>query len=215
MNSLRTCTVVMAHGKAQGTFDRHLPYWQRNGSFWFVACPADDMVRTTYPVLGIGRTSHHNAAANQRFRELFHILARMDFDQFWIHEYDSLCVDVEPPTLDPHKLWGNLWRNTEPKRFTGKQFFHQPLFMSREILQRLSLRMERIPDSAEEGFQDRFLGLAVDLAGVPFAGYEKLGFSRNTIEPEHLRDAVAARKAGATLFHGIKSAMVLDAIVRA
>lgn len=215
MNNLRTCTVVMAHGKAQGTFDRHLPYWERNGSLRFIVCPADDLIRTKHPVLAIGRSSHHNAAANARFKELFHVLGMMDFDYFWIHEYDSICVDPEPPDLDPKKLWGNLWHNTEPKRFTGRQFFHQPLFLPREILGILLMHMERIPDASEEGFQDRFLGLAVDLAGVPFAGYENLGFSRNTIEPEHLRDAVAARKAGATLFHGIKSAMVLDAIVRA
>lgn len=214
MNPLRTFTVVMAHAEAQQTFDRHLQYWQRNGSMRMVMCPADSIIRTDYPVLAIGRKSHHGAMANHRFKELLGHLLMLDFDRFIIHEYDSLCVD-DVPALDSVRFWGNVWTNTEPHRFMSSHYFHPPLIIPKDSLARLVWSLIQIPDEAELGFWDRLIGLAVDRSNVAFGSYDRIGFSRNTIEPGDIPAAVAARKAGATMFHGVKTEEVLNAIVSA
>lgn len=207
--------VIMGHGKAQSVFDRHVPLWCENDSPTLVFCPGDDVVKTHWPVLSIGTSSHHDENANRRFKRLLQFMEKLSFDEFVIFEYDSFCLSNSIPESPCGKISGNYWKNNDPDRFKGSHWLHMPLAFSKDILERINKAAQGIPDSAEEGFMDRWLGLVCDVAGIQPAGWGKDGFSRNTIEPWDIPEAVAARKAGAFLFHGVKTEAALKAILNA
>lgn len=205
--------VVMAHADAQHIFNRHWPYWAKFGCPILVMCPKDSIVDTTAPVLAIGKKSHHDAMANRRFRELLIHLETTMHNEWLILESDAICLcKDEIPLGFCGSITGNRFENTEPHRFKGSCYLHPPIAFSRDILERLIAGMKFVSDEDEEGFYDRWLGLLCDRSKVPATGWGKEGFSRNTIEVGDISAAVAARKAGACMFHGVKSDAVLKAI---
>lgn len=208
----------MAHGdpEAQATFDRHLPYWRAHGFPLFVACPTDSVVNTGIPMFTIGRRSHHDAMANYRFRKTLEFLATVPSDWFVIHEYDSLCLEpVIPIILFEHgRIMGNVFQNNDPN-FEGSQFIHPPLLMDRETLLKIVSVGQDVPDEAEHGFWDRWLGLVCDRGGIEVCGYGNLGFSRNTIEAVDYSIARARVRDGAVMIHGVKTAKVLQGLQEA
>lgn len=217
---MKTLLTIMAHAEAQATFDRHLPYWQLQSEkdYIMAMCPQDSVVRTDLSVLAIGGKCHHGPASIMRFRKLLHFLTKTNFDWHIIHEYDSISLPhpsiVNYVKPDSHFLtiYSNLFTADQPE-FKGHHFLHPPLSMSVEVLREIVNQSAFVPDEAEQGFWDRWLGYVCELAGVNMKGYGDAGFSRNTIEPHDMAAAVAARKAGAVMFHGVKSEQVLKALV--
>lgn len=208
--------IIMAHKEAQATFDRHLPLWERNGKSIMVFCPIDSIVSTALPVIAYGRSSHHDAMANRRFQWLLKFLKdHTAADWYIIHEYDSFCACWDVPRFEAGKLWANAWENNDRRKFTESNFFHPPLMMDRGVLVAVADAVNRLPDTAQHGFWDRLLGLAVDQSSIPWSGYGPLGFSRNTIEPSDIPGAVSAKRAGAVLFHGVKTPQAMNAILDA
>lgn len=201
---------IMAHGKAQETFDRHFHRWEALGHKLLIFCPENDLVKTGHPVLAWGEACHHGAHAIERFRNLLLHLERTPFDRFIIQEYDSFSL--AEPTFREHTLYGNAF-GTEDHRWLSKVFLHPPLAFDRFTLERLVAASGMIPDHAERGFWDRWLGLVCGLSGIRFQGWGIEGFSQNTIEPDQIKDAVAARQAGAIHFHGCKTAVCFEAIL--
>jgi hypothetical protein len=208
---MKTLLTVMAHAEAQDTFDRHRMYWERHGFQVVVMCPIDSVVRTNHPLITIGRKSHHDAEANRRFKALLADLSKTSYDRFVIHEYDSLCFQDMHPQFNPDGVWSNLFTDDDPK-WQGHHFLHPPLVMSREILTRVVETSRSVPDGVEHGFWDRMLGFICERGSIPMHGYGERGFSKNTILPSDIPAAVAARKAGAIMFHGVKSIEVLKAL---
>lgn len=198
--------VIMAHGKAQDTFNRHLPYWERWVRDVLVFSPANDVVRTNHAQLTFGTACHHGPESIRRFRHLLTCLSKSNFSEFVIHEYDSLSFDQDFPENLNGTLYSNEFSNSD-RTFEGSRFFHPPLMFSRETLQTILAVGSGVPDTAEKGFWDRWLGLVADKAGIPTQCLN--GFSRNTIEPTDLQSAIEARRAGAVHFHGIKNPIVL------
>ena len=204
--------IVMAHAEAQPVFDRHLRFWEQEGTLWAM-CPQDTVIRTPYPVMALGVRGHHNPASIHRFKQMVRVALQMDFDWYAIEEYDSFCLAKEIPKQDGVIL-SNLFTANQPE-FKGHYFLHPPLVCSRPVLSKIDDAMGRIGDDAEGSFWDRFLGYACERFNIEMRGYEKKGFSRNTIEPYDIPAAVAARKAGVVCFHGVKSEAALNAILNA
>jgi hypothetical protein len=215
MNTASTLLIIMAHKEGQATFDRHCVHWAYHRAEILVFCPRNSIVQTSWPVLAIGTASHHDAMANWRFRQLFEVLERTIYDNFFLLEYDAICFHPELPLSYCGQINANLWQNTEPLRFKGSTYLHPPLAFSKDILKRINKAARTVPDSESEGFWDRQLGLWCDIAKVPPAGWNERGFSRNTIQDSDIPSAVTARKAGAFLFHGIKTLNVLNALMNA
>lgn len=213
---MNTLIVIMAHSGAQATFDRHSPIWAKHDTDdILVFCPQDAVVKTEWPVLAIGSASHHDAMANSRFRRMLCYLETTRYQEFFVMEYDAICFDREVPGSFCGQINANLWQNTEPHRFKGSTYLHPPLAFSRDIMERINNAALTVPDAESEGFWDRQLGLWCDIAKITPAGWQERGFSRNTIEVGDIPAAVAARKAGATMFHGVKTEAVLKALVNA
>lgn len=208
-------TVIMAHAEAQHIFDRHLRYWESESTDLLVMCPQDSVVWTNHPVLAIGRKGHHGPESIVRFHQLLDFLRQMRHDWFVIHEYDSLFLptnDVRAfPVPTDVAIHSNLFNISEQVGFKGHHFLHPPLCFSRKTLERMVAGCYKTPD-IEAGFWDRHIGLVCEMWDIPMQGYERLGYSRNTIEPYHIPEAVAARQNGAVCFHGVKSDAVLRAI---
>lgn len=205
---MSTLITIMAHAEAQDTFNRHLPYWHNHGCDILVMCPQDSVVKTLHTVVAIGTKSHHGSGANRRFRNLIRLLSKTEYDRFVIFEYDALCFGSQIPEFDNDSLWSNLFTD-ESNSFEGHHFLHPPLMASKAVITAFSEALEALPDNAERNFWDRAAGLACERSNIPMRGYGARGFSKNTIEPHDIPAAVAARKAGASLFHGIKSLEVL------
>jgi hypothetical protein len=87
--------------------------------------------------------------------------------------------------------------------------------MSAFIMSRVIESMRVLPDDSEWGCWDRYLGLACERGEIKMIRLD-FSFSKNTINstPE-IADARLAAQSGAVLFHGVKSAKVLEQIMDA
>lgn len=205
----------MAHAEpaAEDTFNRHLVFWRRLGHDISVMCPSDSQVKTGLPVMPIGTRCHNGPEANRRFRNLLEILAMTDYERYVIFEYDSICLSPTLPNeIDGRGLWCNLFGEDQPaaRGFLGSHFTHPPLVMDKETLRDIVRAGTDVPDEAERGFWDRWLGLVCERGCIPMRGYARLGFSKNTIAEAELPEAVQAVRGGAVMIHGIKSENVLN-----
>lgn len=206
----------MAHGEksAQATFDRHLPFWRAHELPILVFTPEDNPVKTGLTTIKLGKASHHSAEANKRFRLMLDLLYDLPQQRFAFFEYDSICLDRRLPRHPPSVgVFGNVFNNSDPK-FAGSQFVHPPLMFDRETVHRILVSCRYIPDSAEFGFWDRWLGLVCDTGRIPMYSYGPEGYSENTVA-EGSASARAAVCGGAIMIHGIKAAGVLDMLVDA
>lgn len=219
--NFETLVVVMAHREAQATFDRHYSYWKSHDADMLVVCPQDSVIQTKEDVLAIGRRSHHGEEANARFLRMLSLIGELNYNDFIIYEYDSLCIDCNYALIFPdlaremRVLRSNQWDNTEPHKFRGRHYFHPPLAFSIEVLTELNKVAIAVRPSDEGGFWDRLLGVMVDMANLQADGWGLDGFSRNTIEPHDLPAAIEAKRKGAVWFHGIKTEQCLRALEKA
>lgn len=204
--------VIMGHGEAWPVIHRHLPVWERLELPLLLYFPAGDSVQTGHPTFTFGHREHHGAHAIERFRTLLLHLEGTAHDSFLIQEYDSFSLEL--PQITPGTVHGNLFRDDSPK-WLGGQFLHPPLAFDRAALESLVAASGLIPDHAERGFWDRWIGLVCKSGNIPTAGWNERGFAHNTIEPQFIPSAVEARKNGATHFHGVKSEQCLAAILAA
>jgi hypothetical protein len=203
--------MIMAHAGAQHIVDRHMPIWLAEPDTDVVlTAPRDSMVQSQWPVVAIGYASHHSPLAIQRFREILRFMSRMRYENYRLHEYDSLCIG--PPTVAAYdSLYSNLFFADQPQ-FKGHSFTHPPLTMGAVTIQRLVEAFDRVGDDVEKCFWDRAVGYLCEENNIPLKGYDARGFSRNTIEQGDIAAAVSAARAGAVMFHGVKSDAVLKAI---
>lgn len=214
---MKTLTLVMAHAEAQQTVERHTPIWLSEGSTLMFTCPQDSMIRHYLPVVGIGRRCHHGPDSIWRFRHILEFMLQTNFDWYILHEYDSLILESVPGILTftsedklHERLFCNLFTADQPQ-FKGHFFTHPPLSMSRKVLERIVAQFERMSDTDEQSFWDRYLGYLCERFQIEMKNYLN-GFARNTIEPHDLSAAAEARKAGACFFHGVKGEAALKAI---
>lgn len=212
---MSTLIFVKGHREIQPTFDRHLPYWQKLGFDIITISPEDRKLHgrgTT--VIPIGLSSHHSPWNNIRMKECIRIfLSLKAYHRTMICEYDALCLQEKLPILNPEGVWGHLFTSDQPE-FMGHHYLHPPIIMSRDVAGRVLEEWDKHFDGLERCFWDRALGYVCERASIPMFGYGERGYAQNTIEPHHLEAAVAARKAGAIMFHGVKTPQVLNALTQ-
>ena len=206
----------MAHGGAQWTYSRHLPFWQAHNCPMLTFCPVDDKIVGPEKIVAWGAKGHHDSWALDRFKYLLKLLTTYPYDYFMINEYDSMCMCGPLPEFlyDRDALWCNLFHDSGTQ-FLGTSFCHPPLFMSKKILCQIVETGEKYPQHSEHHFWDRWIGLMCELGKIPIAGYDHWGFAWNTIEPHLIPQARQAALDGALFFHGVKTEDCLRAIITA
>lgn len=229
---MNTLVAVMCHAQGQDILDRHLPLFEQHGLPMVLFCPADAVVNPRgHHVWAYGTRSHHDAMANRRFKELLKMLVWTSFHRFVIFEADALCLGAIPVFFEwdhsaqsvgggPAKDWdrpficGNVFHDNGPDRkFKGSTFIHPPLIFTDVGLSAILPHLDALPDDAEYGFWDRYLGLACENAGIePMDFMSKgLGYAENTILWDSQAHDAAAD--GRIFFHGCKHETVLKAIL--
>jgi hypothetical protein len=208
-----TLVVIMAHGRASDTFNRHLPLWRAHGARLVVFSPTDDPLMAGDEKLVFGHREHHGHHAIDRFRYLLQFLAARKEEWFMIYEYDSFCLRAEFPQVlyETDALWGNLFTD-DGVQFKGDRFLHPPIFMSSGVVKALIEADGKWPEEQEDGFWDRWIGRLAQLDGIPCRGYGSLGVSFNTCEDAIIPNFVRAISMGAIMLHGIKSTAALKAV---
>lgn len=208
----QSLVIIMAHREAEATCRRHLPLWQSHNCDMIFYCPLNSIVNVGYPVLAHGLASHHDTMANERFLKLLCLLEKTIYNQFIIYEYDAMSLRSDLSSFrKPDVLYGNVFRDNRPEReFIGTTFVHPPLIFGRTALRRM-LDVQISP-SLEHGFWDRLLGLMIERAEIQTFDFLAAGhgFARNTIEPPEYATARNAARAGAYLFHGVKTEECLN-----
>ena len=207
--------LIMSHSdlRAHQTFDRHLPWWRMFGWPMTAVGPATSPPYTGLKVVRFGKASHHDAESIRRFRYFLRYAETLPCEWILLFEYDSLCLSGEVPSCfhSPGVLVGNWFRNID-RRYVGSQFLHPPLWMHKDTLRRVLEVAKAVPDNAECGVWDRWLGYVCDIGKIDVQGWGHYGFSRNTIHEGDLDSARRAVRGGATMIHGVKDSKTLEVL---
>lgn len=193
--------LVMAHNDpaARATYERHKGLYGEHTVF----SPIDKRLGVPNEQ-SYGRASHHGAQSIMRFKHALAICTH--HGEAVLHEYDSVAWGGYD-ACDKEGVWCNLFRDTQASRkFKGTHFTHPPLVFRGNALAKIMAIAPRIPNDAECGFWDRWLGYVCEIAGVPMYDFWEagLGFSRNTIEPHDDKAFKHAIEEGRRFFHGVK-----------
>lgn len=209
--------VIMAHREAEPTVRRHLRFWrQPGGPLLFYSSVDKKLLVDGHQNLVFGKSGHHGVESIARFRFLLkHMSTRAaEYDRLIIWEYDSFCVSPRMPETNPDVVTANAFINHDPA-FSAKWHTHAPLVIPMAILQRLVPVMEKLPNDAEFGFWDRWMGQLCALAGVEIESFcegRKDGFSMNTFHEANFPVLKQAVLNGVRVIHGVKDAAALKII---
>ena len=208
-------TTILAHKEAQDCVDRHLPHWKAQTDKLIIFTPEDSRIDTTERQISFGHACHHGAHAIERLYWLLTWLEGTDFNEFIIHEYDSISLarpSVFNDTVsDAYPSLQGIWFDTEYNyQWIGSSFVHPPLAMRRLGLESCVAQLGGLPFHCNRGMWDRVLGLAMSFVRCEFS---PPGYSHNTIAEEHYSSLAEAIKNGARHFHGVKSKETLDFIL--
>ncbi len=215
-----TLAIVLAHGKVAETVARHLPQWQKFADQIIFFTPADDPLPSTYWQYSLGSSKAYSADTNRRCRAAFGFAALSHYEYVLVFEYDSLIFgDSIPERILPPRdgISAPGFMNADPK-FKGSMYLHFPQLYTHAAMQATFQAMRNLPDDAEHGFTDRFVGLAVEEAScVPVFDLNPTGFvcTHNEIDEKKLPDVLEKYKAGARWSHGVKTKEVFQALAKA
>lgn len=195
---------ILAHGKKQEVFNRHMPYWERLDIPICVACPTDDPVETTHKRIFTGRSSLNGVHAVERLRKILeHFVCGDDaFGLFF--EYDSICLLEN--VVERRGLHGCI-KVTQPEhmaRFISPRYVTSPWMLDR-LSAHLMLEIAQAYPIFEEGMDDRYLSALAHLAGVPILDFPEGSYSQNNITPKfysHIGNAM--------WIHGLKDKSATD-----
>ena len=159
--------------------------------------------------------SKYSAGTNVRTREAIRrLVTSVGFGQAVVVEWDAVLWRWPEGGFARDGLTASVFESADAS-FEGRRYLHSPIVIgSREVGARWVAGMDAIPDGAERGFGDRYLGLAAERApGGPLRLYDAhekgWAWSANHIDASRLPEALAAIRAGGrdrpVLFqHGIK-----------
>lgn len=208
--------IVLAHGKAQATVERHLPEWRKNAATIVFFTPCDDRLDIQYPQYSIGISDAYSPSTNERTRAALTFAGFADVKYVLLIEYDSLVFGEIPPWAypEPYEITcprfkvepGGWYKGGEDGGFKGSQFLHFPILMSVEACRQICAAMNFLPLASEGGLTDRYVGLAAEIANVKVKDLWKSGlvYTHNRITKEMIPEAVEAIERGARWSHGIK-----------
>lgn len=220
MTSLNTpyLGIVLAHGKAREAVLRHEPIWLQNCDRLVYFTPCDDPLRLPGRIeYSVGKSCNYCADTNLRCREALRFANMTGTDRIMLIEWDSMIFGPVPGILEENfdvvtpQFWdfGNA-------QFQGTTFLHFPILLTGWGAHELVRHMDNIPDGAEGGFTDRYIGYAAQKAKSYIGDMHKLipslVYTQNHIDLEKLPDAIDAYRRGARWSHGIKDAAVFDTL---
>lgn len=202
--------LVTAHGRAQVTFDRHLPFWLAHNPDELIICsPANDIVKAKgFWQLPAFEASHHGPESYKRL--MFGLRHAFDCgaDFYVLFEYDSLCLEPRLDFLPGFQCI--VQRNPGDREYATDTWPNFPVIMDHDTLGVLLGMARKFPDLQENGYQDRIMGALAAKAGIQLVEHQPKGYSHNTILPDHLAEFQAALLTGATMIHGIKDRLTLN-----
>lgn len=200
----KVLTVVLGFGKARDHMLEMSHFWQVFSRDVILVSPQDDPVGQGAREVLAGNSSRFGPDNNRRIKAAFAAAAREDVSHVWIHEWDSLAVVLDEAMLPPAGGMTAYWRKSlKPlSRYRAPYFPWFPQLWTIEGVRRVSKALNALPDHAERGWPDRFLGAAMLDAKIPVKHQPRF-FGEHTIEK--FNRVVAARRAGAVWLHGIKS----------
>lgn len=203
--------IVLAHTGVDEIFECHWPLWKAVSDEIIVITP--DGVKLPIPP----GHEHHEVGKNCRLgpssirRMLFALLLFLnsDHDGLALYEYDSVSF---VPRIAPEKCLQGIVFASGDSKFVAPRYPMAPWVMNRWAANRLWKTSKKFPDLHEKYAQDRWIAAMAHIGGVPIVPVPGQGYSRNTIEIEHMPHAIRAISLGGTAFHGIKSKEVFYAI---
>jgi hypothetical protein len=219
-----TLGIVLAHGKVADVCRRHEPVWRKNCNELFYFTPTDDPFAPNGDKLGlarqysVGRSKAYSSDTNVRAREALRFASLTYYEYVLLIEYDSLIFGPIPEKYVPPTdgVSAPVFHNADPK-FRGKFYTHFPQMFTRTAVQAVVAAMTALPDGAEHGFTDRYVGLAIENAKVPVLDLNPTGFvcTHNEIDEKKLPDVLAQYKKGARWSHGVKTEKIFKALQKA
>jgi len=203
----------MAHGDAFETVYRHSPFWHALSSTVIFVTPEDNRLNIPGTLeVSVGKRGHDGPASNARVRKCFEIGASWPGKLVSLQEYDTICTRLTAAMLPPKGgVTAHHRKNNKPEKYTSPRYLWFPELWDPAGMLLMQHAMGELPEDAEYGVSDRYIGLAAHLAGIPVKNAHKHGwsYSQNTIKPEHHRDLQHAVAGGACWFHGIKDEATL------
>lgn len=182
-------------------------------NIWFV-CPEDAPVRNVNErVIAFGRSEQFGA---ELIRRMIHgmetALNESNAVRFILMEADGILLRAIPETATLFGFHGVVFQNGD-KAFRAKTFVHTPWVMDRATMTRVVAAMKGISAESEQGFPDRHIAWACELAGLVVMNDRSLWSSNQIDQPMYLKTAREAVSAGAYALHGVKTERQLEQLL--
>lgn len=222
-----TLGVVLAHGAAQATIRRHLPFWTRSCGRVVVVVPNEQgfSLPGAEVIEAVDDGGAYSPSTNVRARHALAHALELGYPYTMLLEYDSLAWGSIPDRAVPEHgaMAACRWPNEPVSPIPGKEFISPFYLHFPHIYTRLALELvvgtleESVPDDAEHGYTDRYLGLGVHRSGVPVLDWKAMGLTyswENISKHEHrVVECIHAVAGGALFSHGIKDEASLRRIL--
>jgi hypothetical protein len=215
---MRVATTVFSYAGGQEIVDRHLPIWRSVSDDLTLVYPEDSPNRAeNVRHLATGRSCKYGDECLLRQLHGMRRSLDMDADYYVFLEYDAFLLRRPQPRVG---LQANAFKN-HARGYKGR-FYKAPFYFHFPwIFDAASLRLfveNATLEPREHGFVDRWLQCQIARAGIPVHDLRRLreGYSRNTIRGWwEIQHALWLAGHGTYAFHGVKSAPLLDRILRA
>lgn len=196
--------IILAHGKAWGTCDRHSVSWRSAFNWFDYVSPIDDVID---PSKAVGESCRNGQGAIDRIR--FAVELASDEEMCCVMEYDTVFA-LKTPLPDtgwPEGLLCSCIFDNYQEEFGAAIYGHSPWITSgdnwRKILEH--------GDDPQGGWPDRWLAIAAQKAGIPLLGMTA-GYSYDgEWTPEIIAEATKVRRA---VYHGVKTPIAFEAVMR-
>ena len=192
--------IVLAHGKAAPTVERHLANWRSLFPELIIVSPKDDPFSASDSM--IGASERHGRSALDRFRFAMEcgaaragITAILEYDTLFFLRFSNVQTNMVACSV--------LRDDLNPIPGLVMPYGHSPWVSTGETWRRV---LAGLGDDEQMGFPDRWLALACRNAGVPLMGFID-GFSDDAPWTPAVRaQAALAVQSGAPVVHGCKTA---------
>jgi len=215
---VRVVTTVFSYAGGQEIVDRHLPVWRASSDEVLLVYPEDSPNRADgVHHLATGRSCKYGDECLARQLHGMRHSLEFDGDYYVFLEYDAFLLRrPEPRAGLQANAFKNRARGYQGRFYQGPLYFHFPWIFDAASLRLFAEKATLEP--REHGFVDRWLQCQVAPLDIPVHDLRRLreGYSRNTIRGWwETRRALWLASRGAYAFHGVKSAELLEGILKA
>jgi hypothetical protein len=191
--------IVLAHGKAQSTFDLHMSNWADVFNEICVICPADDPVEYSGLVYEIGLSEQSGYWTCERMRRACELAAT--YESACILEYDTLVYSLPLPD-DTLRGCGPTYDYNDS--FISTWYTHSPWILSQDNFKKVS--KYEVKDGQHD-YRDRWLAEACTTLDIEPSELESFytpcyGHIRNS--DEWKAAVITAHSKNLSAIHGIK-----------